>query len=543
MKLVFWSLSAFSVLIFNASLSHGQATTINSGNWGTATNWSTNAVPTATTQVIVAHPMTLNQNLSVQAKYIFNAASSGSQGINMSADSLITNANVSITGGGNNLTGGVILVKSGYTFTIGGFATGGSFKLVIEPGATVIVNGSINNNGGTFQVDGTLTVNGSYSAANSSGTVTGGGTFTTTGGMTSMNGGTIFGNPNKSCSSNCNGNSLCGTTATITPLSASLCLGKTLSFSSSVTPAPTTYEWQSSTTPSNFTAIATATSDAYSHIPSASAYYRLKVINSSCITYSSPVFITVQALPSVPTAPAVARCGPGTLTLQATGSTGTYSWYDDVTGLNLVSATSNYTTGTLSASTDYYVEAVDNSTTCKSAMAMVNAAINTIPSAPTASDAMRCGPGTVTLTATGSGGTYHWYQDALASISLFEGSDTYTSPSLSSSAAYYVSSLEDGCESDLTLVNVTVETCTGIDASTETAETNVYVSEKTLFVHASQTVSELNIYNTQGQLMPVNFFSQNQQETQASLASMQPGVYMLRFKIGNEPVSRKVVME
>jgi hypothetical protein len=535
----FYSLLLLTLLGSTTTLCFGQATTVNAGNWNTATNWSTGAVPTSTTPVVVNHAMNLT-NISVQAKYIFNAASSGSATVNMSADSMIINANVSFNNSGNNLTGGVILVKSGATFTIGSFSTNGSFKLVIEPGATVIVNGSINNNGGTFQVDGTLTVNGSYSAANSSGNITGSGNFATTGSMTSMNGGTIFGNPNQSCSSNCDGTNLCGTSVLIAPSASPVCEGLTLNFGSMVTLTPTSYEWQSSTTNDGYSAISDATTDLYSTTATTSKYYRLKVVTSGCISFSAPASVTVYALPSPPSASGVTQCGGGAITLTATGASG-YAWYDDALKTFLLDSDDSYTTPSLSSSASYFVTAFDVNG-CESSPLQVDVTINNLPSAPVSPDVSRCGTGTVTMNVTApSSYTYNWYLDALGSNLLNIGT-SYTSPSISSNTGYYVSAVDGPCESTLTLVNVAVDACTGIISSSTEENLGLYVSEKKLYVDASgfsEPISELNMYNLQGQKMDMNMTSMNI----ISLDHLKTGVYLVKIQAGKNYVARRVFVE
>ena len=56
------------------------------------------------------------------------------------------------------------------------------------------------------------------------------------------------------------------------------------------------------------------------------------------------------------------RCGPGSVTLNATGA-GTMNWYDAITGGNLLTTGTSYVTPNLSSSTSYYVESVLPGTT------------------------------------------------------------------------------------------------------------------------------------------------------------------------------------
>ncbi|WP_137757817.1 LamG-like jellyroll fold domain-containing protein [Pontibacter sp. SGAir0037] len=77
--------------------------------------------------------------------------------------------------------------------------------------------------------------------------------------------------------------------------------------------------------------------------------------------------------------------------------------------------------------------------------------VNTRPAAPTATGASSCGPGTVTLTASGAptGGSYRWYTVATGGTAISSAtSSTYTTPSLSGTTTYYVSAVSSaGVES------------------------------------------------------------------------------------------------
>lgn len=84
--------------------------------------------------------------------------------------------------------------------------------------------------------------------------------------------------------------------------------------------------------------------------------------------------------------------------------------------------------------------------------------INTIPSAPTVTNGERCRPGTVTLQASGgTNGQYRWY-DAETGGAAFNGevNNNFTSPSITSTATYYVS-VNNGCESLRTSVTAEIK--------------------------------------------------------------------------------------
>ncbi len=140
----------------------------------------------------------------------------------------------------------------------------------------------------------------------------------------------------------------------------------------------------------------------------------------------------VEAIPAAPVSANVSRCGPGTLSLSATGS-GQLYWYTASTGGSLLFTGANYTTSSISSTTTYYVE---TGNTCRSSRTAVQAVVNPIPAAPSASSVSRCGPGTVNLTATSSEAIY-WY-DLSSGGSLLGTGSAYTTPSISSTTAYYV---------------------------------------------------------------------------------------------------------
>ncbi len=81
------------------------------------------------------------------------------------------------------------------------------------------------------------------------------------------------------------------------------------------------------------------------------------------------------------------------------------------------------------------------------------------PPAPSASDVNRCGAGELTLTATGATNTqqYRWYDSPVLNNLLFTGA-SFTTPTLSASATYYVSIYDPvtDCESSRVAVNANV---------------------------------------------------------------------------------------
>lgn len=174
---------------------------------------------------------------------------------------------------------------------------------------------------------------------------------------------------------------------------------------------------------------------------------------SGCNSARVPVVATVNSAPGTPVAAAVPRCGPGTVTLNATG-TQTIYWYTAASGGTLLTTGSSYTTPSISSTTTYYVEQGNGS--CQSSRLAVQAIVNPIPSAPVASNVSRCGTGTVTLTATSSN-SVSWYSASTGGTLLGTGL-SFTTPSISSTTDYYAEASSNGCSSSRTTVSAIVNT-------------------------------------------------------------------------------------
>lgn len=95
---------------------------------------------------------------------------------------------------------------------------------------------------------------------------------------------------------------------------------------------------------------------------------------------SAPFTVSPCSPPPSPTAPGVSRCGPGTVTLTATGATGSqeYRWYDDPILNNLLFTGPSFTTPSLTASKNYYVSIFDPGTSCESTRITVAATVTTL---------------------------------------------------------------------------------------------------------------------------------------------------------------------
>jgi uncharacterized repeat protein (TIGR03803 family) len=167
--------------------------------------------------------------------------------------------------------------------------------------------------------------------------------------------------------------------------------------------------------------------------------------------------------PGAPTASPVILCGPGTVTLTASGADPKlqqdYKWYTASTGGSPVQTKgASYGTPWLLESTPYYVSIYDTTTLCESGRTKVIANVNAIPPAPGASPVFLCGPGTATLVASGAGTgqDYKWYSASTGGSPI--GTGILLPISISPTTTYYVSIYDTTtlCESGRIPVTATV---------------------------------------------------------------------------------------
>ncbi len=180
---------------------------------------------------------------------------------------------------------------------------------------------------------------------------------------------------------------------------------------------------------------------------------------------SNSVTMTVNAMPTITASTPSFVCGSGAVTLGATASAGTINWYSLSSGGTSLATGTAYTTASLSSTQNYYVDATVAGCTTSS-RTTITASVNAIPSNLNTSAGSRCGTGTVVLGATYNSGTINWY-DALTAGTLMGTGTSFTTPSISSTTNYYVSSTLNGCTSSpRILVAATVNSIPTITSTT-----------------------------------------------------------------------------
>lgn len=166
---------------------------------------------------------------------------------------------------------------------------------------------------------------------------------------------------------------------------------------------------------------------------------------------SSTNFVVTCLPPLPPLSNPVSRCGTGTVTLTASGATGTqeYRWYDVSTGGTSIASAASFTTPSLSVTTPFYVSILEVATSCESARTLVNAIVNTPPAAPAPINNSGCSGTSIVLGASGgSPGLYRWYTVPTAGTAdATQQNNAFTTPLLTITTSYWVAITDGTCES------------------------------------------------------------------------------------------------
>jgi Secretion system C-terminal sorting domain/Ig-like domain CHU_C associated len=179
-----------------------------------------------------------------------------------------------------------------------------------------------------------------------------------------------------------------------------------------------------------------------------SIYYVSQTVSGCESTSRSAVAVQLTITPA-PVAAAQSFCGNGTVSQLATAGIAP-KWYNAATGGTALEGTAALASG------NYYVSQTING--CESARTMVAVTVNEIPAAPTASAQAICGSGIVSELNVTTGANPQWYMAGTGGTVLAGNTALAT-------GSYYVSQTVNGCESERTMVAVTVN---AIPATPET---------------------------------------------------------------------------
>ena len=140
---------------------------------------------------------------------------------------------------------------------------------------------------------------------------------------------------------------------------------------------------------------------------SASTTYFAEANNNGCISATrTSVLATIHPVPSITGTTAANRCGAGTLTLNATASSGTIQWFNTPTGGTALGSGASFTTTSISTTTTYYVQTI-SAAGCPSPRTAVIATIKPIPTLSISPNYCSDG-GLVVLSATPGLASYVW---------------------------------------------------------------------------------------------------------------------------------------
>lgn len=223
------------------------------------------------------------------------------------------------------------------------------------------------------------------------------------------------------------------------------------------------------TSPSGGTPIATGNSYTTPFLNSTATYY---VSSYNSVTGCEgdslvPIVAEIASIPLIPTSSSVTRCDTGIVNLTATpGQFGTICrWYIAASG-GIPIFQGNAFSPFLNTTTSYWISSFNINTGCESqSRIVITATILPVPGLPLAAGTAICGSGSVVLTAVAgtNGDSVKWYNTPTGGTLLATGL-TFTTPNLTSSKTYYISSYNSqfGCESSgRTAVTVTVNPIPG----------------------------------------------------------------------------------
>jgi gliding motility-associated-like protein len=173
---------------------------------------------------------------------------------------------------------------------------------------------------------------------------------------------------------------------------------------------------------------------------------------TGCESFRRRVEASIHPIPGDPAVSDIQNCGSASFTLTANvGSGGTTTrWYDAASGGSMLSEGLVYTTPVLSTPTSYWISSYNDNTGCEGNRVRMTIRIDPVPDLPGAANVNRCGEGIVVLNSTiGLNGDANQWYDAPIGGTLINTDLTFTTPYLTSSTSFWISSINQvtGCES------------------------------------------------------------------------------------------------
>jgi photosystem II stability/assembly factor-like uncharacterized protein len=258
-------------------------------------------------------------------------------------------------------------------------------------------------------------------------------------------------------------------------------------------------------------------------------------------------------------------CSGTIASLIATCATGDVKWFDS-TGVKELYVGSPFVTSKLTKNTTYKVRC--DGDRCPIVFTNVSVTINPALVAPTVADSTIKKGTSITLSATCNTGIPNWYSSLTSVTSL--GSVTFTTPPLEGTTTYYVACETGGkpnCVSNrsVQVINIKVSGSVGGNSSTEMISSKVRLANENtdentdviVNVSPNPTNGFLNWKLQSKETTDVNLFLFNtlgkEQLTQNSptpsqthegtidMSKFNAGAYILKFKVGEKVITKKVI--
>lgn len=176
-----------------------------------------------------------------------------------------------------------------------------------------------------------------------------------------------------------------------------------------------------------------------------------------CESARTAVTGTVKPIPQFTELNGDTLCDSGNADLSVKVSPGsaTVNWYTSPNGGTPVASGTDYTPFVTNTTTFYVEASLDGC--ISSPREAVEVIVNTTPGIGQVTNAERCGPGQVTMSASSpdNGAVIQWYDKENGGDLLFTGANYTTT--VNSTTSFYVSASKDGCESTRTEVTATVK--------------------------------------------------------------------------------------
>ncbi|GAA3978233.1 gliding motility-associated C-terminal domain-containing protein [Mucilaginibacter dorajii] len=210
----------------------------------------------------------------------------------------------------------------------------------------------------------------------------------------------------------------------------------------------------------------------------------------------TPVTVTVTPTPAAPVVATanVTICSGSPATFAATPVNGvTFNWYTAATGGTLVHTGNSYTTGALSQTTSYFVEAAGAGSCTSSTRTQVTANVTATPLVPQVAQAtvQTCSGSSAVLSASSTqpGVTFNWYTAATGGTPIFTGAQ-YTTPNLTANTSYYVEAAAGSCVSSTRAKTDVVVNPTPVAPALTVTPANAQISSgQTAVIKATSTTA------------------------------------------------------